>query len=61
MSPSERVAQLYSQPAGSLFDTFYNLQGYGGVIPAHFHMGSILNDPTTNLCVKVPLFITSFL
>jgi hypothetical protein len=30
MSPSDRVAQLYPQPPGSFFVTFYDSQGYGG-------------------------------
>jgi hypothetical protein len=29
MSPSDRVAQLYSQAPGSLFVAFYDSQGYG--------------------------------
>jgi hypothetical protein len=48
MSPSDRVAQLYPPALGSLFVTFYDLQGYGGGIRSRLHMGSnqvlILND-----------------
>jgi hypothetical protein len=38
ISPSDRVAQLYPQVPGSLFDTFYISQGYGEGILTHLHM-----------------------
>jgi hypothetical protein len=39
MSPRNRVAQLYPQAPGSLFITFYDLQGYRGGILTCLHMG----------------------
>jgi hypothetical protein len=33
MSPSDRVAQLYSQAPGFFFVAFYDSQGYGGGMP----------------------------
>jgi hypothetical protein len=38
MSPSDRVAQLYPYPPGSLFIDFYGSQGYGGGILTHMHL-----------------------
>jgi hypothetical protein len=40
ISPRNRVAQLYSQPLGSLFVASNDLQGYGGGIRLRLHMGS---------------------
>jgi hypothetical protein len=40
MSPSDMVAQLYSQVPVSLSITLYNSQGYGGGILARLHKGS---------------------
>jgi hypothetical protein len=40
MSSSDRVAQLYLQAQGSLFVAIYDLQGYGGGIPARLHTAS---------------------
>jgi hypothetical protein len=33
MFPSDRVAKLYPEARGSLFVAFYDLQGYGDIIP----------------------------
>jgi hypothetical protein len=33
------VARLYPQALGSLFNTFYDSQGYGGVIRPRLHTG----------------------
>jgi hypothetical protein len=33
------VAQLYPQAPGALFVAFYDLQGHGGGIVTHLHMG----------------------
>jgi hypothetical protein len=35
--PSDRVAQLYSQPPDSVFVAFYDLQGYFGGILTLLH------------------------
>jgi hypothetical protein len=37
ISPRNRVAQLYSQALGFLFDASYDSQGYGGGIRTHLH------------------------
>jgi hypothetical protein len=39
MLPWHTVARLYPQALGSLFATSYDLQGYGGGIRPHLHMG----------------------
>jgi hypothetical protein len=41
MSLSDRVAQLYSRASGSLFITFYDLQGYGRGIQTCLHTGDM--------------------
>jgi hypothetical protein len=45
------VAQLYPQAPGSLFIAFYDLQGYGGGILTHLHMGlqNVHEDPLIGL------------
>jgi hypothetical protein len=40
MSPSDRVAQLYSQALCSLFIAFYDSQGYGESIRTRLHPGT---------------------
>jgi hypothetical protein len=52
MSPSDRVAQLYSQAPGSVFVTFYDLQGYSGDILIHLHTGSYLKKYDNERCTK---------
>jgi hypothetical protein len=37
--PRNSVTQLHSQAPGSLFDAFYNSQGYGGGILIRLHAG----------------------
>jgi hypothetical protein len=39
MSPSDRVAQLYTQAPGSLFVAFYDSHGYDGGILISLHTG----------------------
>jgi hypothetical protein len=39
MSPKNRVAQLYPQALGSLFNASYDSQGYGGAIRTRLHAG----------------------
>jgi hypothetical protein len=39
MSPTDRVAQFYSQVQCSLFIAFYDSQGYGGGILTFLHTG----------------------
>jgi hypothetical protein len=41
MSPTDRVAQLYSQALRSLIVAFYDSQGYGGGILTRLHTESI--------------------
>jgi hypothetical protein len=41
MSPSDSVAQLYSQARGFLLIAFYDLHGYTGGILTHLHIGNI--------------------
>jgi hypothetical protein len=41
LSSCGKVAQLCPQAPGSLFLTFYNSQGYGGIILIYLHMGMI--------------------
>jgi hypothetical protein len=59
MSPSNTVAQLYPQALGSLFVSFYDLQGYSGGIltgldienikirKTNFHVPCVSTDPHT--------------
>jgi hypothetical protein len=42
MSSSDRVAQLYLQAPGSLFLSFYDLQGYGGNALTSLHNGKFI-------------------
>jgi hypothetical protein len=44
MSPSDKVAQLYPQAPGSLFDAFYDSHGYDGGILTRLHTGSNLKS-----------------
>jgi hypothetical protein len=37
--PCDRVVQLHPQAPGTLFITFYDLQGYSGGILTRLHMG----------------------
>jgi hypothetical protein len=39
ISPTNRMAQFYTQPLGSVFVLFYDSQGYGGGIRTCLHMG----------------------
>jgi hypothetical protein len=39
ISPTDMATQLYPQARGFLFVAFYDLQGYGGGIVTHLHMG----------------------
>jgi hypothetical protein len=41
LSSCGKVAQLYPQAPCSLFLTFYNSQGYGGIILIYLHMGML--------------------
>jgi hypothetical protein len=49
MSPKEMMAQLYPQVLCSPFVAFYDLQGYGGGIPAFLNTGK-----TKFLLRKIP-------
>jgi hypothetical protein len=42
MSPSDRVAQLYPRPSGSIFIAFYESQGYGGGILNRLYTGKLI-------------------
>jgi hypothetical protein len=48
MSPSDRVAQLYTLALDSFFVTFYNLQGYGGgILTCHIQGRGISQQETS--------------
>jgi hypothetical protein len=49
MSPSDMVAQLYSQALGSLSVAIYDSQGYGGGIITRLHTGTVLLYNCLNL------------
>jgi hypothetical protein len=57
MSPSDKVAELYSQAWGSLSIAFYDSQGYDGSILTLLHTGNIEHFYTVNYRQQLPNYI----